>query len=89
MKERREHSMKYETPFHVESGVILDASGRTVRLFGVNYYAPFKYFSYSCGLFRFSLASWKKITDPSGKKEFEKVDDCSARLLPGSYRIFL
>ncbi|MBO4303153.1 MAG: hypothetical protein J6A21_01065 [Lentisphaeria bacterium] len=47
MKERREHSMKYETPFHVESGVILDASGRTVRLFGVNYYAPFNHNFYN------------------------------------------
>lgn len=35
--------MKYQTPFHVRSGVIYDAAGKTVRLFGVNYYAPFNH----------------------------------------------
>lgn len=39
--------MKYQTPFHVESGVIQDASGQTVRLFGVNYYAPFNHNYYN------------------------------------------
>ena len=39
--------MKYQTPFHVQSGVILDAAGKTVRLFGVNYYAPFNHNYYN------------------------------------------
>ena len=39
--------MKYQTPFHVKSGVILDSSGKEVRLFGVNYYAPFNHNYYN------------------------------------------
>jgi len=39
--------MKYQTPFHVQSGVIYDAAGKTVRLFGVNYYAPFNHNYYN------------------------------------------
>lgn len=33
--------MKYAMPFHVENQVIYDANGEEVRLWGVNYYAPF------------------------------------------------
>ena len=33
--------MQFQKPFHVENGVILDAQNREVRLWGVNYYAPF------------------------------------------------
>ena len=39
--------MIYKTPFHVQSGVIQDAAGQTVRLFGVNYYAPFNHNYYN------------------------------------------
>ena len=39
--------MKYKPPFHVQSGVIQDALGQTVRLFGVNYYAPFNHNYYN------------------------------------------
>ena len=39
--------MKYQTPFHVQSGIIKDAAGETVRLFGVNYYAPFNHNYYN------------------------------------------
>ena len=39
--------MKYQTPFHVDSGVIYDAAGEVVRLFGVNYYAPFNHNYYN------------------------------------------
>lgn len=33
----------YKTPFHVEKRTILDAENREVRLWGVNYYAPFNH----------------------------------------------
>lgn len=39
--------MRYQTPFQVRSGVIYDAAGKTVRLFGVNYYAPFNHNYYN------------------------------------------
>ena len=39
--------MNFKPPFHVQSGVILDAQGQTVRLFGVNYYAPFNHNYYN------------------------------------------
>ena len=39
--EKREKTMQFQKPFHVENGVILDAQNREVRLWGVNYYAPF------------------------------------------------
>lgn len=39
--------MRYHTPFHVDSGVIYDAAGEVVRLFGVNYYAPFNHNYYN------------------------------------------
>ncbi len=39
--------MHYQTPFHVHSGVIQDADGQIVRLFGVNYYAPFNHNYYN------------------------------------------
>ena len=39
--------MLYKTPFKVDSGVILDSEGRVVRLFGVNYYAPFNHNYYN------------------------------------------
>ena len=34
---------KYKTPFSVADGVIRDAAGQEVRLWGVNYYAPFNH----------------------------------------------
>lgn len=40
-------NMKYQTPFHVQDGVIRDAAGEIVRLFGVNYYAPFNHNYYN------------------------------------------
>ena len=39
--------MIYRTPFHVDSGMIYDAVGKVVRLFGVNYYAPFNHNYYN------------------------------------------
>jgi len=39
--------MKYQTPFQVRSGLIYDAAGSVVRLFGVNYYAPFNHNFYN------------------------------------------
>ena len=39
--------MQYTTPFKVINGTIYDAGGRTVRLFGVNYYAPFNHNFYN------------------------------------------
>ncbi len=33
----------YQTPFHVDGGIIRDAEGRTVKLWGVNYYVPFNH----------------------------------------------
>ena len=39
--------MRYQTPFQVRSGVIYDAAGKVVRLFGVNYYAPFNHNYYN------------------------------------------
>ncbi len=39
--------MLYKTPFHVDYGIIKDASGQTVRLFGANYYAPFNHNYYN------------------------------------------
>ena len=39
--------MNFKPPFHVQSGVIKDALGQTVRLFGVNYYAPFNHNYYN------------------------------------------
>ena len=39
--------MNYKTPFQVRSGVIYDAVGKVVRLFGVNYYAPFNHNYYN------------------------------------------
>ena len=39
--------MQYATPFKVRNGTIYDADGRIVRLFGVNYYAPFNHNFYN------------------------------------------
>ncbi|MBO4649079.1 MAG: hypothetical protein J5806_13085 [Lentisphaeria bacterium] len=39
--------MEYQTPFQVRSGLIYDAAGSVVRLFGVNYYAPFNHNFYN------------------------------------------
>ena len=39
--------MRFRPPFHVSSGVIYDADGNVVRLFGVNYYAPFNHNYYN------------------------------------------
>ena len=39
--------MNYKTPFQLRSGVIYDADGKVVRLFGVNYYAPFNHNYYN------------------------------------------
>ncbi|MCQ2380308.1 MAG: hypothetical protein MJ025_05240, partial [Victivallaceae bacterium] len=33
----------FKAPFHVENRTILDANNREVRLWGVNYYAPFNH----------------------------------------------
>ena len=35
--------MKYKTPFRLENGIVRDADGKTVKLWGVNYYAPFNH----------------------------------------------
>ena len=35
--------MTFQTPFSVKEQVIVDKSGREVRLWGVNYYAPFNH----------------------------------------------
>ncbi|MBQ7179489.1 MAG: hypothetical protein IJS08_18875, partial [Victivallales bacterium] len=40
-------------------------------------------------LFSLMLAPWRKITDLSGNTEYAMTDEHSARLAPGSYRIFL
>ena len=39
--------MKYKTPFHVKDSVIYDANGEKVKLWGVNYYAPFNHNFYN------------------------------------------
>ena len=39
-------------------------------------------------LFSLMLAPWRKITDLSGNIEYAMTDEHSARLAPGSYRIF-
>ena len=53
--------MNYQTPFHVESGIIYDAAGEVVRLFGVNYYAPFNHNYYNIA--------------ELGKSHFKAVDE--------------
>jgi len=35
--------MKYQTPLSIENSIIYDANGRKVKLWGVNYYAPFNH----------------------------------------------
>lgn len=35
--------MKFRTPFQLKDGVIYDADGKLVKLWGVNYYAPFNH----------------------------------------------
>lgn len=39
--------MKYKTPFHVKDSIIYDANGEKVKLWGVNYYAPFNHNFYN------------------------------------------
>ncbi len=38
---------KFKTPFRVNDGIIVDAEGRKVKLWGVNYYAPFNHNFYN------------------------------------------
>ena len=35
--------MSFKTPFRMEQQRILDSDGKEVRLWGVNYYAPFNH----------------------------------------------
>ena len=39
--------MKFTPPFQVQDGVIYDREGRKVKLWGVNYYAPFNHNYYN------------------------------------------
>lgn len=39
--------MRYKTPFSVDSGIIRDAAGEKVKLWGVNYYTPFNHNYYN------------------------------------------
>ncbi len=39
--------MKFTPPFQVQDGVIYDRDGRKVKLWGVNYYAPFNHNYYN------------------------------------------
>lgn len=39
--------MKFKTPFHVEDSIIYDSDGKKVKLWGVNYYAPFNHNYYN------------------------------------------